>query len=450
MWRGAPYPAITVSGFDDPNDNGTYVLDGTFNNAPRWSNGTVEIVYTTSNYWGFRRLGAFPYTLATLFTNTNTHVPCRWLVSTQQGALLVGSIALTGACGSVPVLGPSCAISNVSLANTTACNDNGTTTGADDYFTADVTVTFAYAPSGGTLTLKRGTTVVATTTGDLTCSTTYTFTGVQMAADGGSIELTAEFSTACTYTSGSLGTAPVSCSCVPSSSTTTISACDSYTWAANGTTYTTSGTFTAVTGGCNTETLNLTITQSGTACNDGNPSTLNDMYDGNCNCVGTPCNTGATINGNTNLCAGAALSIIATGGNQYQWSGPGGYSGSTGGSIVRYNATPAMSGTYSVTITNNDCVTVLTIGVTVHPLPSASLTGTTSVCSGGTIDIAAPAGSTSYQWSGPGGFTSIPAAGNSTCPQQCHYYHGWFVQSNSYQYRWLYSISQPQRNRKCN
>ncbi len=40
--------------------------------------------------------------------------------------------------------------------------------------------------------------------------------------------------------------------------TTTITACNSYTWAVNGTTYTTGGTYTFVTG-CTTETLNLTI-----------------------------------------------------------------------------------------------------------------------------------------------------------------------------------------------
>jgi len=46
-----------------------------------------------------------------------------------------------------------------------------------------------------------------------------------------------------------------------SSNTTTVLACDNYTWSVNGTTYTTSGTYTSVTG-CHTETLVLTITPS--------------------------------------------------------------------------------------------------------------------------------------------------------------------------------------------
>jgi hypothetical protein len=75
--------------------------------------------------------------------------------------------------------------------------------------------------------------------------------------------------------------------------TTTQSACSSFTWSVNGTTYTQSGTYTSV-NGCATETLVLTVLIPGTACNDGNPGTINDVLDANCNCVGTP--TGCTEN----------------------------------------------------------------------------------------------------------------------------------------------------------
>ena len=46
-------------------------------------------------------------------------------------------------------------------------------------------------------------------------------------------------------------------------SSQTVSACENYTWTANGVTYTTSGTYTKVTG-CDTKTLNLTITKLST------------------------------------------------------------------------------------------------------------------------------------------------------------------------------------------
>jgi hypothetical protein len=76
--------------------------------------------------------------------------------------------------------------------------------------------------------------------------------------------------------------------------TTTVTACDTYTWnSERGLTYTQSGTYTSV-NGCGTETLILTVTIPGTACNDGNNGTINDTYDQNCNCVGVP--TGCTEN----------------------------------------------------------------------------------------------------------------------------------------------------------
>jgi len=250
--------------------------------------------------------------------------------------------------------------------------------------------------------------------------------------------------------------------------TTTASACDSYTWSVNGQTYTTSGSYTH-TVGCHTETLNLTITgacpdcegtpggtaQPGTPCDDGNPNTQNDVYNSNCQCIGTPipldcegtpngsalpgtpcddgnpdtendmygsncvcagtpistlCNLGATLNGTTNVCVGGVIGLVATGGNQYQWSGPNGYNVASGGSITRTNATVAMSGTYTVTITNNTCVDILSITVAVHPIPSATITGANAVCSGGTISLSVPAGAVGYAWSGPSGFTSTDAA----------------------------------------
>ncbi len=71
------------------------------------------------------------------------------------------------------------------------------------------------------------------------------------------------------------------------SNTTTITACSSYTWSVNGQTYSASGTFTSV-NGCATDILVLTINVPGTACNDNNANTINDVYGANCVCAGTP------------------------------------------------------------------------------------------------------------------------------------------------------------------
>jgi len=207
------------------------------------------------------------------------------------------------------------------------------------------------------------------------------------------------------------------------SNTTTESACNSYTWSVNGETYTESDTY-SYTVDCHTETLNLTITNNVTttttitACGNYTWAVTGLTYTqpGVYTVIVDDCNTQildltippgqiASLNGNTNVCAGGVIGLTATGGNQYQWSGPNGYT-ATGGSITRTNANVTMSGTYTVTITNNECVTILSTTVTVHPNPSATLSGTSSICSGGTITLTAPAGATSYQWSGPGGFSS--------------------------------------------
>ncbi|QQS29315.1 MAG: T9SS type A sorting domain-containing protein [Sphingobacteriales bacterium] len=120
----------------------------------------------------------------------------------------------------------------------------------------------------------------------------------------------------------------------------------------------------------------------------------------------TVSSTTAIVTGTTNVCVGGSINLIASGGNTYQWSGPGGFS-STGHSILRTNANTTMSGVYSVTVSNAlGCTGTANITVTVHPNPSATLTGTSTICSGGTITITAPAGATSYLWSGPNGFTA--------------------------------------------
>ena len=104
-----------------------------------------------------------------------------------------------------------CAITAISTSNLSPCDDNGTPEdGTDDFFTADVTVTFNDAPATGTLEL----------TGDGTASISvasltspHTFVGVTLPSDGGAIDLTATFSdeTSCTLNEPNAGTAPDPC-----------------------------------------------------------------------------------------------------------------------------------------------------------------------------------------------------------------------------------------------
>ncbi|MCW5521225.1 DUF11 domain-containing protein, partial [Aureitalea sp. L0-47] len=105
-----------------------------------------------------------------------------------------------------------CSITAIGTSNLSACNDNGTpANSADDFFTADVTVTFANAPATGTLDLT-GDGMASVSVAGLTSP--HTFTLVQMTADGGAIDLTATFSDdlPCTFNEPNAGTAPVACS----------------------------------------------------------------------------------------------------------------------------------------------------------------------------------------------------------------------------------------------
>ena len=104
-----------------------------------------------------------------------------------------------------------CAISAIDTANISPCDDNGTPgDGSDDFFTADVTVTFVNSPTTGSLNLTGDGTATVSVSG---LTSPHTFVGVTFPSDGGPINLTATFSAegACTLTDTNTGTAPAPC-----------------------------------------------------------------------------------------------------------------------------------------------------------------------------------------------------------------------------------------------
>ncbi|MDX2279928.1 MAG: zinc-dependent metalloprotease family protein, partial [Saprospiraceae bacterium] len=109
-----------------------------------------------------------------------------------------------------------CNISNAVFANATTCNDNGTPgIASDDFFTADVTVTFVVPPASGNLQFAAGGDAIAGG-GALSVSVAglnspYTFTGVRFKADGTPTVVTLEFSaeTTCSF----VATGPTVASC---------------------------------------------------------------------------------------------------------------------------------------------------------------------------------------------------------------------------------------------
>jgi gliding motility-associated-like protein len=105
------------------------------------------------------------------------------------------------------------------------------------------------------------------------------------------------------------------------------------------------------------------------------------------------------------VCTGSILSLAATGGTQYTWSGPNGFSGS-GSSLPLVNIQAGQAGKYYVVVANAaGCIHKDSTTVIVHPTPVATTaSANVSVCEGDSAQLTAGGGGT-YLW--------IPAAGLS-------------------------------------
>lgn len=90
-------------------------------------------------------------------------------------------------------------------------------------------------------------------------------------------------------------------------------------------------------------------------------------------------------------CIGTPLTLIAGGGDHYSWN--------TGDGKDVLGILPAITTTYTVSITTNDnCNDVKSITITVKPIPTAAITGSSIVCKGDNLNLMATGGDT-YVWS---------------------------------------------------
>jgi len=126
----------------------------------------------------------------------------------------------------------------------------------------------------------------------------------------------------------------------------------------------------------------------------------------------------AVASSNSPICSGSTLNLMASGGNNYVWAGPNGFSSNQQNPSIP-NAMTANSGTYSVTVTNaSGCIHSVSTNAVVNPTPIPSAGSNTPICAGKTLNLTASGGGT-YLWSGPFGFNSteqnpvIPNAGLS-------------------------------------
>ncbi len=87
----------------------------------------------------------------------------------------------------------------------------------------------------------------------------------------------------------------------------------------------------------------------------------------------------ATASNNSPICSGTELDL--TGGDNgliYQWDGPNGFTSTTQNPVVSSSATTNMSGTYTISVTDGNCINTATTTVTVDATPTAGFTYNTN------------------------------------------------------------------------
>ncbi len=122
-----------------------------------------------------------------------------------------------------------------------------------------------------------------------------------------------------------------------------------------------------------------------------------------------------SINANTPLCVGMTLNLSASASyavNSYSWSGPGSYSSTQQNPSIP-SVTAANGGVYTVSVTHaNNCPpSTNSINVLVNSFipPTPTDSSNAPVCMGGTLNLFGYSnypGIFTYNWSGPGGFSS--------------------------------------------
>lgn len=218
--------SISFSNIGSCNDNGTPLnpnddyftanITVTFANPP--ASGTLDLT-------GDVLAGGGPLSLSAPFISPLTFTGVR-LKADGTASVVTATFSASGSCTFTENNGPTvnscsvppCNISGISFANIGSCNDNGTPLNPnDDYFTANITVTFVNPPASGTLDLTGD---VLAGGGPLSLSAPFvsplTFTGVRLRADGTASVVTATFSASgsCTFTESN-GPNVSSCSVPP-------------------------------------------------------------------------------------------------------------------------------------------------------------------------------------------------------------------------------------------
>jgi gliding motility-associated-like protein len=167
--------------------------------------------------------------------------------------------------------------------------------------------------------------------------------------------------------------------CSGSSLTLNASGANTYTWSPSGSLSAASGSSVIATP---TSTTSYTITGTTNGCSSTQTAT-----------VTVNPNPIVTVNPET-ICAGASISLTASGATSYSWSPAGTLSSNSGANVT---ATPSSTTVYTVTGTSLGCNGTATSSVTVVPNPVITVNSGT-ICTGSSINLNA-SGATTYSWS---------------------------------------------------
>lgn len=106
------------------------------------------------------------------------------------------------------------------------------------------------------------------------------------------------------------------------------------------------------------------------------------------------------------LCAGQTLTINVTGATTYTINGPGGFNSNNSSTTIP-NISTLSAGNYTFSGTLGGCSSTSVVNIVVNNTPNPVPSANTPLCAGQTLSLTgSPAGMSSYQWTGPSGFSS--------------------------------------------
>jgi gliding motility-associated-like protein len=130
----------------------------------------------------------------------------------------------------------------------------------------------------------------------------------------------------------------------------------------------------------------------------------------------------STATANTPVCAGTTLTLSASTGVSYQWTGPNGFTSAIQNPTIS-NVTAAAAGTYYVTVkSSSGCeVVAKTVPVVVNAQPVAAVDAVEPICEGSSVTLNASGGSI-YSWSPATGLSDANIANPIASPTDATLY----------------------------